>query len=719
MAFAIKRLLFLFAFLSGGIIYAQNSESIEFKAILDTIKASNIRTDFRKVEALILKAESLYKPDLSLELQIQYFYNRADYHMETGSFKETEQSYLIADSLSSLEGSGFLQLQVWSGLGNLYARLGEYRKAVQFQNKVLDFMVIEEGDSSGYYSTLVNLSNSYEALGKSDQALELLIQSRNYFRTHQDSLILAITLNNIGEVYRKDFLDYREAIDHYLEAMRINQLYENIRDLLSNYNNLALAYRHYGMLDSALFYGKLNERYRREYNDKGGLAQALYTLGTVYFSQGDYLMARGKLNRAYNICDSLDIHIGKLSILKHLAEVDTAQADLKSAIQKLEQAIAINDARVASMEEALSLNQALSSVYRKQGNFEKAFNYLQKAKSIEDSIFINQNRIELSLMRSEYEKELALGENELLKTKEKAQIDRLQAIRMGFLAIAIVSLALLILSVRLFRISDSRKKALNQLRKTEQQLRTEIENVAQKTEELEQANSAKNQILSVMGHDLRSPLVGLSSLLGTVSAEEITREELQELLKMLKTETDRSLISLQNVLNWARLQMEDIRIFQSELNLEELVKEIILMYGPGGRSKQIKIQFENRMEGKLWADEHQFRSMCGNLLSNAIKFSPAKATIKIIAQRTGKDAIVSVCDEGPGLSQEILNQLNEHKDRLNSSAGTAGERGTGIGLRIVQDFITIHKGRLLFENRPEGGTKASLIFPLRSKLENT
>ncbi len=330
---------------------------------------------------------------------------------------------------------------------------------------------------------------------------------------------------------------------------------------------------------------------------------------------------------------------------------------------------------------------------------------------------MQKDQSELNRLKSEYEKELALAENKVLKINERNQSAKLQTNRWLLGLAILVSLVLLILILRLMKISSMKQKALAQLQEAEGKLRLQMEELESKKEELEKANSFKNQILSVMGHDLRSPLAGVAGLLGTVSASEINREELSELLAMLKTETDRSLISLQNVLNWARLQMEDVRIFRSELNLDLLFKEIIFHYGPGKRTKNLSIEFKNELEQKLWADEHQFRSMCGNLLSNAIKFSPENGHILIKAERVGEEACISICDDGEGIDQGVLQKLNSH-ERLESKRGTQGEKGTGIGLAIVYDFIKIHRGRLEFQNRIEGGTCAQLFFPLRSKLDD-
>lgn len=661
------------------------------------------------------KADSLFREDMPDETRANYYYQKGDYALDRNDLNTAKEVFLKADSIATAKNLGHLILRVKSGLGNLYDILGDFAKAIEYQQYVLDNLDVSE-DSSGYYSTLINISNSYSELGENKLALQYLLKAKRYFAPRENRQIYAIILNNIGELYRIQFLDYPAAIKHYLQAKAINEEIESYKDLSSNLNNIALAYMEYGMPDSALYFANANIELKRNFNDKGGIGQALYTRGTILLDYEKYDLARADFNRSLEICDSLQILVGVYYNHVDLAKVAFKEKEYRTALMHLNEAKKLNDRYMQSPKHALNLFEEYTQVYEAQGDYRNAFLSYKKGELIKDSLKLSDNEKILLSLKSEHEKDLALADNEVLRLKEKSQSQKLRTNRILLYLAAGFSLILLIFSIRMYKLNEARKKAYRKLKISDDKLKDEMQKVAKKSSELEDANTMKNQILSVMGHDLRSPLVGVAGLLSTISAEEITREELQELLAMLKTETDRSLLSLQNVLHWARLQMEDVRISRSELELEPLIKDIIFQYGPGSRSKKLKIEFENEMEQALWADENQFRSMVGNLLSNAIKFSPDKASILIKAERLKTEVCISVCDEGSGLSNDILDKLN-HSEQLESKIGTRGERGTGIGLKIVYDFIKIHRGRLEFENREGGGTCAKLFFPLRSKLE--
>lgn len=695
----------------------QGQSNTTLKEVLDSLSNVNSRSQRELMEELVKQASALYTEEAKIDERALYHYSLGDFYLERNQVREAMESFHRADSLSEIAGLKELQIRSRSGLGNLYEILGDYLKSIEYQSFALENMKITDGDSSGYYSTLVNLSNAHSGLGKVQLALDYLIQAKKYFARTEQKQVQAIILNNIGELYRSEFNNYPAAIRHLLEAKEINLSLQNFKDLSSNLNNLALAYKKTEHIDSALFYANSNIDLKYEIGDNGGLCQAYYTRATIYLHQNRLDLAQKDYEKSKMLCADLQISIGVYSNLIDLAKIAKRREAYRKALSYLLEAKGLNNKYIRSPTETVVINQELSEVYEKLGDYQKAYFSNLKAERFKDSLRVINNDQKLAGLRSEHEKNLALAENEVLRLKEKAQTEKLNRNRLITFAAMGISLLLLALSIRMYKLSEDRKKTNLKLLESENKLRAEIEKVAKKTKELEESNAMKNQILSVMGHDLRSPLVSVAGLLGTVTAEAITREELQELLALLKTETDRSLISLQNVLNWARLQMEEVKIFRSELKLAELIEEITYQYGPGKRSKNLEIEFLDELNQGLWADENQFKSMCGNLLSNAIKFSPEGSKIRIKAEKIEDGICISICDQGKGMDPQTIQKLNNH-EQLQSTRGTKGESGTGIGLRIVYDFIQIHGGRLEFENLEEGGTCAKLIFPFRSKLES-
>lgn len=264
-----------------------------------------------------------------------------DFYLERNQVREALESFLRADSLSEIAGLKDLQVRSRSGLGNLYEILGDYLKSIQYQSFVLENMGITDGDSSGYYSTLVNLSNAHSGLGKVQLALDYLIRAKNYF----------------GELYRSEFNNNSAAIRHILRAKEINLSLQNFKDLSSNLNNLALAYKNTEHNDSALFYANSNIDLKYEIGDGGGLCQAYYTRATIYLNENQLDLAQKDYEKSKLLCADLQIFIGVYSNLIDLAKIASKCEAYRKALSYLLEAENLNKNYIRSATETVVLNQ--------------------------------------------------------------------------------------------------------------------------------------------------------------------------------------------------------------------------------------------------------------------------------------------------------------------------------------------------------------------------
>lgn len=254
-------------------------------------------------------------------------------------------------------------------------------------------------------------------------------------------------------------------------------------------------------------------------------------------------------------------------------------------------------------------------------------------------------------------------------------------------------------------------KLLKERKRANEKLADQYIKLKEQEEKVQESNDFKNKILSVLGHDLRTPLSAVSTLLNTMSAVQLSKEELQELLPHLSKEVDISLETLQQILAWSRLEMDEMNLKLENLDAKDLLKEIVDTYEVNIRTKALKIDLDVQSGLVINADKNQLRSIISNLLSNAIKFSPTGDTIRINAfqKNDNHPAVVEVIDNGRGISEAVISNLN-YRESVMTSKGTSGEKGTGIGLRIAQDFARAHNGQIKFERMNPKGTKASLLI---------
>ena len=239
-----------------------------------------------------------------------------------------------------------------------------------------------------------------------------------------------------------------------------------------------------------------------------------------------------------------------------------------------------------------------------------------------------------------------------------------------------------------------------------------IESILKKSmEELNLLNATKDKFFSIIAHDLKSPFQGLisSSELLATEIESLSKEEISFFSKGLYNNIKNLYGLLENLLKWSMVQRNLIEYNPVNIDLHEFVNKIIELSIQNAEKKNISI-FNNINTGKLvHADADMLRSVFQNLLTNAIKFTKSEGQIIIAA--ISKDDIVEiqVDDSGIGIEPERIPSLFSF-NTLNTHEGTAGEKGTGLGLPLCKELIEKNDGKIWVESLLGKGSKISFTL---------
>lgn len=193
--------------------------------------------------------------------------------------------------------------------------------------------------------------------------------------------------------------------------------------------------------------------------------------------------------------------------------------------------------------------------------------------------------------------------------------------------------------------------------------------------------------------------------------ESLSQEEFLKVSYKLKNEVEHVHFTLINLLHWAKSQMRGIKTYPGLLDLNELVKENIELYKPISTSKNIVIVNNMGAETTCWADREQINLVIRNLINNSLKFTPEGGSI-YIGSKLNKDNLweISLQDSGIGMGPDIIETLfkpNFNKKRY----GTAGEKGTGLGLILVKDFLTSNNGSIQVTSEIGKGSTFTFTLP--------
>lgn len=235
----------------------------------------------------------------------------------------------------------------------------------------------------------------------------------------------------------------------------------------------------------------------------------------------------------------------------------------------------------------------------------------------------------------------------------------------------------------------------------------------EREEQLKEINATKDKLFSIISHDLKGPLssiIGFSELIehnyNNYSEEKIKRFN-NLIYKSSKSISD----ILENLLIWSRSQRNKLMFEPEKLNLFFLVEKTIDL--EQGFAERKKVIIKNKIKGhyEVFADENMLLTILRNLLSNAIKFSHEGGKIIMNATKLSNMLKISVQDFGVGIEDERAKQMFKLAD-VESTKGTAGEEGTGLGLTICKEFVERHGGKIWMESNIGKGATFYFTLPL-------
>lgn len=208
-------------------------------------------------------------------------------------------------------------------------------------------------------------------------------------------------------------------------------------------------------------------------------------------------------------------------------------------------------------------------------------------------------------------------------------------------------------------------------------------------EKIAQLNQMKDQLFTIVSHDIRSPLAMQFQLMEMLE-EDLPQfsDDQQEIIMKLGEQIRNTLGMSNNLLEWFRSQREDIVLRPRIMELSDAVEECCQLLQISAEAKKLKLVNGVACETIVYADREVVLLVVRNLLSNAVKFSHAGGAVYIHAQTSGEMVILSVRDEGIGMAQPQLSRLFS-ENQLYSSAGTAGEKGAGLGLLVSKQFVQL------------------------------
>ncbi len=237
--------------------------------------------------------------------------------------------------------------------------------------------------------------------------------------------------------------------------------------------------------------------------------------------------------------------------------------------------------------------------------------------------------------------------------------------------------------------------------------------IIEQNEKLKRIISNRDKMYSVIAHDLRSPMASIRMVLNlcvNVVTPDMVGEEIFGLLDKANRESEETHDLLDNLLKWTKSQTGRLEVAYQNLELDDIVPGVVDIFTMIAEMKKIKLQYIPSEEHlKVRADNDMMKTVVRNFISNAIKFTPEGKGIEVFYKKSGEFAKISVRDHGVGIAPERIDTLF-HKGE--TTYGTGGEEGSGLGLQLCADFARKNGGDVMVESTLGEGSTFSFLVPL-------
>lgn len=273
------------------------------------------------------------------------------------------------------------------------------------------------------------------------------------------------------------------------------------------------------------------------------------------------------------------------------------------------------------------------------------------------------------------------------------------------------------------QLSKKQKNALQQaheLAEATKRLRHEIasrkaadELIKQQNSDLQKINAEKDKFFSIIAHDLKSPfnsIMGLSQLL-IKKVKQKNVNDIEHLARIILSSSGEAMELLKNLMEWSQSQTGRLAFNPKKTDLVALINKTEKLFKSNLQQKQITVTKELPEQAAVMADEAMVETVMRNLVSNAIKFSDTLGKINLKATKHDDSVVVSVKDNGIGISDKNLEKLF-HIDSNFSTRGTQNEKGTGLGLVLCKEFISQHKGTIWVDSIQGKGSTFLFSLPI-------
>jgi signal transduction histidine kinase len=513
-------------------------------------------------------------------------------------------------------------------------------------------------------------ANTYWALNDLENAKALFKKALQMAEKIGNHNAIYILNTNLGLI-NTETITFQEALEHFVKAGESAQQLNRKQDYATSLLNQANVLYEMEKFNDVIELLENAESIAKEANDSRMLRNTYSIFAKVY----DKLNMREESTKYFNLFAALTRKIQQEEIQRKEDEAKQMVSQATTRVREVE-------AEKQATEREL---------------VERDMELVQKQRMLEETEQITREQLmQIDLLNKERELQQAIISHQ----------NQMRNIYLGAIVLILIFSAYIMYSY------NEKKKANHLLQQKNTEISRQNLEIQEQAQQLRELNNLKDKLFSIISHDLRSPLGSLITLLNLTQEGYFTEEGFRDVIDELSKNVGYTSELLENLLRWAQSQMQGLKVIPSTFNIRDVAEDKLRLYEEQAQNKGITLKNQIDPQMAVYADSAMIELVFRNLIANAIKFCDKGSVVTTTASHSNGMVMVSVSDTGKGISSENLKKLFGRE--IFSTRGTSNEKGTGLGLLLCKDFITLNGGEIWAKSVEGVGSEFFFTLPLEA-----
>ena len=580
-----------------------------------------------------------------------------------------------------------------------YSKEKKHKQAIEYYNKA-EKSFADLNNSTKVVDCINEAGICYFFLGEYENATNKYFKALKIAEKLKLKLKRGQIIKNIGSVYlRQD--KFEEALKHYLEALKFYNNDDYQHELSNLFNNIALAYVGIENYDEAENYYLKSAVIKRKLNDIKGIAGLYVNIGNMFLNKDIFDKALIYYKKALIELKNIDDKNIEASAYVGIGEVKFLQKKYSEGISNYKIAIKI----AAEIDSKYILSNSywnLAEYYAGKEDYKSAYQYFHKFYEVYELLIGENTSKKIEELKAKYqnekkEKQIAVLNSE--KEKQEFAMQKQKTITYIIAISLIVFIFLLVLAFRGYKLKQKANKLLFEKNKKIEDQKYEIttQNIqlANQTKKLKELDKIKSNFFANISHEFRTPLTLIAGPVEQL-IQKNSYPEIKIDLEMVYRHSKRLKQLIDQLLDISKIERGALQLKVAKADLTAFTRTLVNTFHSFAEENKIDLQFESE-ENYLFClfDKDKIEKIIGNLITNAVKFTPSGGKVVVRLKTKDKKANIEVEDTGKGISKDNQKLIFErfYRSEEHNSIG-----GTGIGLSLVKELVTLHKGDIFVES---------------------